>query len=155
MLSSNRPYWIPLLLFISATPAIAQQANFEPLTLANGFNKATAVVRGYTGGSYSLSSIANRDRNNHPCVGFGDPNPDHILVLQNDFPKLALQIDSGGNDTTLVVRGPDNNTIRCNLGSSETQDARIEDSNWKAGRYEIWVGSMQSGQRLNYQLSAQ
>lgn len=151
----NRRYWFPLLIILGAAPAIAQEANFGQLKLASGFDKITAVVSGYTSGSYSLSSIANTDRYRRPCVGYGAPNPDHILVLENDFPKLALQVDSGGKDTTLVIRGPDKNTIRCNFGTNDSQDARIEDSDWKAGRYEIWVGSMKSGQRLNYRLSAQ
>jgi hypothetical protein len=155
MLPLNRRSWIPLLILLSATPILAQGANFEQLTLARGFNKATSVVRGYTGGSYSLSSITNTDRSNQPCIGYGDPNPDHIMILENDFPKLALQVDSGGKDTTLVIRGPDKNMIRCSFATNDSQDARLEDTNWKAGRYEIWVGSMQSGQRLNYRLSAQ
>jgi hypothetical protein len=151
----TRRAWIPLLMLLSATPVIAQEANFGQLTLASGFDKTTAVVSGHTGGTYSLSSIANADRYSRPCIGYGDPNPDHILMLENDFPKLLLQIDSGGQDTTIVVRGPDKNTVRCNFGSNDSQDARLEDTDWKAGRYEIWVGSMQSGQRLNYRLSAQ
>jgi hypothetical protein len=153
MLALDRRYWISLLILSISTPAIAQEANFEPLTFGNSIRAAT--VRGYTSGSYSLSSLANSDRSNRPCVGFGAPTPDHIMVLENDFPKLALQVDSGGKDTTIVVRGPDKNTIRCNLGTDESPDAHLEDTNWKAGRYEIWVGSMQSGDRINYRLSAQ
>ncbi|NJK47747.1 hypothetical protein HC931_05815 [Candidatus Gracilibacteria bacterium] len=154
MLSLNRSCF-PLLILLGAVPVMAERANFETLTLASGFNKATAIVRGYTSGSYSLSSLANSDRDKRPCIGYGDPNPDHILILENDFPKLALQVNSGGKDTTLVIRGPDQNTIRCNFSASDTQDARIEDEDWKAGRYEVWVGSMAAGQRLNYRLSAQ
>jgi hypothetical protein len=153
MLAIARRYSISLLILSISTPAIAQEANFEPLTLGNSTQAAT--VKGYTSGSYSLSSLANSDRSNRPCIGFAAPTPDHIMVLENDRPKLALQVDSGGKDTTIVVRGPDKNTIRCNLGTDESRDARLEDSDWKAGRYEIWVGSMQSGDRINYRLSAQ
>lgn len=151
----NRLHWLTLMTALVATPAIAQVSNFNRLTLAVGFEKTAAVVTGHTGGAYSLASIANSDRANRPCIGYGDPNPDHIMVLENNFPKLKLQVDSGGKDTTLVIRGPNQNTIRCNFGTDDDKDAKIEDLNWQAGQYEIWVGSMNSGQRVNYRLSAQ
>jgi hypothetical protein len=155
MLPFTRRYWTFLLILLSATPAMSQGANFGQFSLTSGFDRTQVVAGGYTSGSYSLSSIANVDRYSRPCIGYGDPNPDHIMVLENDFPKLILQVDSGGQDTTLVVRGPDRNTIRCNFGTNDSPDARIEDTNWQAGRYEIWVGSIKSGQHLNYRLSAQ
>jgi len=42
-------------------------------------------LRGSTGGSYSLSAIANTDRHNNKCLGFATPTPDHIIVLQQNF----------------------------------------------------------------------
>lgn len=155
LLSLNRLHWFTLITTLITTPAIAQVGNFNPLTLALGFEKTAAVVTGHTGGSYSLASIANSDRANRPCIGYGDPNPDHIMVLENNFPKLKLQVDSGGKDTTLVIRGPNQNTIRCNFGTNDDKDAKIEDINWQAGQYQIWVGSMNSGKRIDYRLSAQ
>jgi hypothetical protein len=155
MLPFTRRYWIFLLILLSATPVLSQGANFGQFSLTSGFDRAKAVFGGYTSGSYSLSSIANVDRYSKPCIGYGAPNPDHIMVLENDFPQLILQVDSNGQDTTLVVRGPDRNTIRCNFGTNDNPDARIEDKNWQAGRYEIWVGSIKAGQHLNYRLSAQ
>ncbi|MGK7876750.1 MAG: hypothetical protein AB4426_26720 [Xenococcaceae cyanobacterium] len=155
ILQLNSRSLIALMVALSAAPAIAEVANFEPLTLALGFNREKAVVTGHTGGSYSLSSIANSDRHNKPCIGYGDPHPDHIMILENDFPRLKLQVDSGGEDTTLVVRRSNESTIRCDFGTTDNKDASIEDTNWKAGRYEIWVGSIEAGQRWNYRLSAQ
>lgn len=155
MLALNSRYWVPLIITLSSAPTLAQGANFDSLTLALGFDKSKAVVTGHTEGSYSLSSIANSDRTNQPCIGYGDPNPDHILVLESDFSKLKLKVDSRGKDTTLVIRGPNRNTIRCSFGTPDHPDAQIEDNNWQAGKYEIWVGSMEPGQRQNYSLSAQ
>lgn len=51
---------------IVAQPVIAQTANFGTLKLSAGFNPAQGVVEGYTGGSYSLSAISNRDREKKP-----------------------------------------------------------------------------------------
>lgn len=144
---------IALVATLSAIPMIAKAANFGNLTLTPGFDSSTAVVTGATGGAYSLSSIANRDRNDNPCIGFGDPTPDHIMTLEKDFPKLKLQVNSRGNDTTLVIQGS-NGTVRCGDDTGSNKDASITGTNWKAGNYEIWVGSFDAGQRWNYSLSA-
>lgn len=139
---------------ISATPVLSQRAaNFGTLTLSTGFQAKR--VAGTTGGSYSLSSIANRDRNKNPCIGFGDTNPDHIMVLKKDFPSLNVLVNTRGKDTTLVIRGPNPQTIRCGDDTGASKDASVKDSNWQAGTYEIWVGSLEAGQRLNYTLTVQ
>ena len=39
---------------IAALPVLAETANFGTLTLSRGFAAPTAVLRGSTGGSYSL-----------------------------------------------------------------------------------------------------
>jgi hypothetical protein len=137
---------------ISATPVLSQRAaNFGTLTLSPGFAPKAGRAIGSTGGSYSLSSIANRDRNKNPCIGFADATPDHIMVLQKDFPNLSVLVNSQGQDTTLVIQGPDDQTIRCGDDTGSSKDASVTDS-LKAGTYKIWVGSIESGQRLNYTL---
>jgi hypothetical protein len=108
-------------------------------------------VIGHTGGTYSLSSIANSDRNKKPCIGYGSETPDHIMTLQKDFPRLSVQVNSG-KDTTLVIRGPDNFTL-CGDDTGSSKDASVTASNWKAGEYRIWVGSIDSGKRWNYTLT--
>ena len=144
---------------LSAIPALANKANFDKLTLSPGFEASTGVVSGFTGGSTSLPAIvANRDRDNNPCLGFGDPNPDHVMELQRDFSRLRLEVNSRGHDTTLLIQGPDNksqdnNAIRCGDDTDSSRDASIEDTNWKAGTYKIWVGSMEAGFRRNYTLT--
>ena len=143
---------IATLLALSATPVFAQTANFGNLTLSPGFPPGSAQVAGHTGGSYSLPSIANSDRNKQPCIGFGSETPDHIIVLEKDFPKLAIQINSRGKDTTLLIRGP-NNSILCGDDTGSRKDASIESTNLKAGRYEVWVGSLEASQRWNYILT--
>lgn len=145
---------LAILTAISATPVWAQTANFGAVSLSPGFQPSDGVVEGYTGGSYSLSTIANRDRNNKPCIGFGDPTPDHVMTLQKDFSRLKLQVNSGGYDTTLLIQGPGDNTIRCGDDTGKNKDASVEDSNWKAGKYRIWVGAFDAGVKRDYTLSA-
>jgi len=138
------------LIALSAVSVRAQPANFGTLTLSS--ENRVGVLTGSTGGSTSLPAIvSNRDRNNNKCLGFADPKPDHVLVLQQPFSRLKLSINNGGNNTTIVVSGP-NNTIRCS-SDSDSKDANLEDTDWQAGTYRVWVGSIESGDRRNYRLT--
>lgn len=138
---------------LSAAPAVAQSANFGNLTL--GSENTSGIVTGSTGGSTSLPAIvSNRDRNGNKCLGFGDPKPDHVLVLQQPFSRLKLSVNSGGSDTTIVISGP-NNLVRCGDDSDSGKDASLEDADWEAGTYQIWVGSIESRARRNYRLTVQ
>ncbi|WP_421656616.1 hypothetical protein [Leptothermofonsia sp. ETS-13] len=80
------------------------------------------------------------------------PLPDHILVLQQFFPKLSLRVNSGGSDTTLVVQGPDG-VIRCGDDTGSKKDASITDTEWSAGSYKVWVGTSTPGVKRNYTLT--
>ncbi len=144
--------FIPMLIAACITLPVLAEANFEQLTLAPNFDRKTARVSGHTGGSFSLSSIARRDYRNQPCIGFGAPNPDHIMVLEEDFERLRILVRSGGNDTTLIIQGPNPSNIRCGDDTDSRKDASIEDLNWAAGTYRIWVGSFEPRQRWNYRL---
>ncbi|TVQ06381.1 MAG: hypothetical protein EA368_17090 [Leptolyngbya sp. DLM2.Bin27] len=131
--------------------AIAQPANLGSFTLSE--DSPSARVGGVTTGISALSSIAGRDRNGAICTGFADTTPDYVMVLQQDFTSLAFQVDSGGNDTSLLIQGPDDNTIRCGEDTNRRNpDARVQDQDWPAGTYLIWVGSHHQGQRYSYSL---
>ncbi len=133
--------------------ALAQDANFSSATLAPGFAAAQGVFRGRTGGQSSLPAIvANRDRMGNLCLGYAAAMPDHVLTLQGSFAQLNLQVNSGGNDTTLVIQGP-NHTVRCGDNSGRNRDASIQDTDWATGEYRIWVGTAESGGRFNYTLT--
>jgi hypothetical protein len=133
-------------------PTLAESANFEALNLSPGFSRADGIVRGFTGGAYSLPSIANRDREGKRCLGFGDTQPDHIMVLQKNFARLQLQVNTQGKDTTLVVKGP-NNTIFCGDDTGASKDASLAATNWPAGTYEVWVGTFDANNRWKYTLT--
>jgi len=140
---------------LSATVALSQTSNFGKVSLSPGFSQSSGQLTGQTGGSYSLSSIANLDQKGHACIGFADETPDHILVLEKGFPSLKVLVNTGGKDTTLVLRGPNNQTIRCGDDTGPSKDASITDSNWPAGEYQVWVGSFEPGQKWNYTLTVQ
>lgn len=144
--------FIAVVAILSATPVLAQTANFGGLRLSPGFSRESGVVAGNTGGSFSLPSLVNRDRNGTLCLGYGDEVPDHIMVLEADFPKLNIQVNSGGRDTTLVIQGPKNFAL-CGDDTGSNKDASVEALNLKAGEYRIWVGSIEPRQTWNYTLT--
>ena len=154
LIKFKNSYLLALLTAISVLPVAAQPANFGTLSLAPGFKPSQGTATGFTGGSYSLSTIANRDRNNNPCIGFGDTNPDHLLVLDKGFERLKVGVSSEGKDTTLVIKGPKDN-ISCGDDSGNNKDASIESSQWQAGTYQIWVGAIDAGAKYKYTLSVQ
>ena len=142
------------LMTATVAPAVAESANFGTLDLSPGFSRAAGTARGFTGGSYSLSSITNSDRNGKRCLGFGDTQPDHIIVLQKDFSQLQLKVNTQGKDTTLVVKGP-NNTFLCGDDTGANKDASITQNKWPAGTYEVWVGAFEPNARWKYTLTVQ
>jgi hypothetical protein len=148
---------LAILTTITATPVIAETAaNFATIQLVPGFNPGEGIVSGYTGGSYSLSAISNRDRNQKACIGYADQTPDHILVLEKDFSRLKILVNSNGTqDTTLLIQGPEETTIRCGDDTGKSKDASIDDLKWKSGSYRIWVGTFNRGVNSNYTLTIQ
>ncbi len=138
---------------ITPNPVTANTSFFGKISLSPSSESVKKTVTGYTGGSYSLSSVSKRDRQRNLCIGFADTKPDHILVLEKDFPKLNIKVDSDGYDTTLLIVGPDNKTVRCGDDTGKSKDASINDNDWKAGTYKVWVGSFKAGVRRNYKLS--
>lgn len=137
---------------LSATPALAETANFGSRSLAPGFSLEDGSVTGFTGGSYSFSALANRDEQGNSCLGYGDSQPDYILTLEQDFAALQLVVDSGGADTTLVIEGPEG--FWCGNDIDDfNPDAQIIGENVKAGSYSVWVGTMNAGDRQNYTLT--
>jgi hypothetical protein len=146
---------VAIIAAMTATPATAETSHFGTFNLSPGFEPTAGIVNGHTGGAYSLSEISRRDRDRNPCVGFADPQPDHILHLEADFERLNIQVNSGGYDTTLLIQGPDDNTIRCGDDTGSNKDASFVDENWKSGTYKIWVGTFHPGMRRNYTLTVE
>ncbi|MBE9006791.1 hypothetical protein IQ259_17390 [Fortiea sp. LEGE XX443] len=148
-------WFLAILAAITTTPVMAQTANFGRFSLLPGFEPAQGKFSGYTNGSYSLSAISNRDRNKQACIGFADPKPDYIMVLEKDFEQMRILIDTGNSDTTLLVKGPDDNMIRCGDDTGKSKDASVSDRNWKKGIYHIWVGTFNPNVKRKYTLTVQ
>ncbi len=131
------------------------QANFESTSLSAGFSAAAGTLRGRTGGQVSLPGVvANRDRAGNLCLGFGSTMPDHIVTLEEGFAQLTLRVNSNGNDTSLIVRGPSG--VHCGSNVSRTHlDQQVIGTDWEVGTYEVWVGSSRPGQQFGYTITIQ
>lgn len=143
---------IAMVIALTATPVLSQSANFGTLTLSPGFSSEEGAAIGTTGGSFSLPSLVNRDRQNNPCLGYAEETPDHIIDLEEDFNQLQIAVDSGGQDTTLLITGP-NGFALCGDDTGASQDASVEDSSWSAGEYKVWVATINPNQTWNYTLT--
>lgn len=144
--------WGGLAFVLSMTPVMAQSANFDGIQLS-AYPPSVTSVDGRTVGSYALSNIASNDANGNLCTGYADTNPDHILSLEGNFPSLTVTVDSG-QDTTLLIQGPDDNTVRCGQDISRRDlDAMVTGEDWGAGTYRIWVGAHGQGERFSYTLT--
>lgn len=145
-------YLLGLVIVLTAAKALAQGANFGQLILAQGFDSTKSVLTGQTGGAYSLSALANTDKRGTPCIGFATPNPDHVIILNDKFAHLKLEVISKNQDLSLLVRGPNKNKILCGFANNNQPTTMVEANNWNPGTYEIWVGSIEQGKRLNYRI---
>lgn len=135
-----------------ATSAVAQEASFGTLSVAS---MGRQTIEGQAGGTTSLpSAVAGQaqDRLNNACLGYGALTPNHILELTSGRDRLVLTVDSGGQDTTLIVKGPDGQVLCGDDISGRNLDAQIAANGWQPGTYEVWVGTFESGQRYNYTL---
>ncbi len=139
-----------LLTLLVAAPAVAQSAaNFGSATLGSS---ASRTLEGHTQGTTPLSTIARQGANGSHCVGYGTTEPDHIVVLSEPASGVALTVNSGGNDTTLLVRSAAG--VFC-ADDSSNADARLRGQAWEAGTYEVWVGSFDSAIRYDYRLTVE
>jgi hypothetical protein len=142
---------VAIALAVAPASATHELSHFGTLQVSD-----TPVERsGYTGGAQSFPGMfGQRDDAGNPCLGFGDPLPDYRLVVESDRPILSIAVESGGADTTLVVRGPESDPVlRCADDSPGSVDAVLSDRNWSAGTYEVWVGTITPSTQINYRLS--
>ena len=90
------------------------------------------------------------DANGESCVGYAEREPDHILSVSQPLPRITIEVESNGSDTTLMIEAPDE-TVYCGDDGNDS-DAVIEGLQWIAGEYKVWVGTFDAGQAHNYTL---
>lgn len=154
MLTNKYIRLLTLFVTLVATPVLAG----DSLILARNNSENTVVLTGRTSSRFSLSSlgtmstIPNSKGEKKPCIGYASPTPDQIIEIKNQLPQLKLQIEAKGSDTTIVIRGPQSDDIRCEFGTSNNPNAVFEGTDWKNGRYEVWIGTIDQGKPTDYSL---
>jgi hypothetical protein len=130
-----------LTLTLGASLAAAQgglnptgEPNFGTLSLSAGFEPDPFIVTMISGGDVDASSLNLGDS----CRGFMTAQPDFRLTWDGAASLLRFYF-AGEGDTTLVVSGPDGQTL-CN-DDGFGLDPLVEIQNPAAGDYNIWVGS--------------
>lgn len=120
--------------------AIAQDALtfiFETATLTPGFEQDSVTLHGISGGFTTADQLtAQAETPTGACLGYVDTDPDHILVLEEFFDYLKLQVQSP-EDTTMVVKGPGGTW--CNDDFTDQNPAIA--GQWLPGTYQVWIGS--------------
>lgn len=118
---------LSLLASLFVYPGLSQET-LKPI--APKFKPDPIVMEGMVEGTIPLGKVAPSEKK---CPGFGNPKPTYILPLKSDFAYLNLKVK--GEGLVLLVDGPDG--IFCRPDNGEISGM------WKAGNYQIWIGTKQ------------
>lgn len=135
--------------------AIAQtRANFGVVQLSASSRTEHPAIQGYTQGSVPLAAIAAHDAAGTRCVGFAETEPDHVLDVQQNIGQMLIQVNSGGQDTTLLIQD-EQGRVWCGDDTGRSLDATVRIDRMSVGEYRVWVGSFDAAQSYNYFLDMQ
>ena len=128
---------------VCASGAVAQdtsrRTNYGEVSLNSGFANDPRVVSLQAGGDISASRAGSN------CSGFITDARDYRVFYNAGSLPLIISVASGA-DTTLVVNAPDGTFLCDDDGGVNGANPSIRINNPQSGRYEIWVGTYQSGQ---------
>lgn len=128
------------------SPGLAQSR--KKITLDDRVDPDPLIVLGIGGGELEATDVVDTEGTTTGfCNGFVNRRPNHVLVLEEFFEFLKIEVDSS-TDTTIVVEGPGG--VWCNDDSDDANPA-IE-GQWQPGRYKIWIGSYQEDANYDYQI---
>jgi hypothetical protein len=139
-------------LFAMATAGVAVAQNYDAdpnygtVTLSGGFTPDPRVVNLRAGGNLPASNVSSS------CRGFITDAPDVRLVWSSGSLPLIISVNAS-SDTTLIVNGPDRSWYCDDDGGVNGLNPSITFNNPQSGRYEIWVGTYQSGSTQPAQLN--
>ena len=117
-------------------------------TLERQFTPNPLILEGMSGGKFKATEVAKTEETaTGYCDGYVNLQPNHILVLENFFKSLKIEVQSS-NDTTILVQGPGG--VWCNDDSYNVNP--VIEGEWQKGMYKIWIGSYQKNSTNNYQI---
>lgn len=99
----------------------------------------------------TLTETSGGDRQN---CGYHGEEPDYIINLQQDFTYLRFYVEGQGKPTLLMI-GPlntDNKARYCSQTDPVSGENAEHSGYWSAGKYEVYVGEVESGVQTSYEL---
>lgn len=126
-----------VIFFLAFARAVLGQEPLKPI--APKFKPDPIVVEGKIEGIVPLTEVS---KSKGQCEGFGSNQPNYVLPLKASFAYLNLKVK--GEGLVLLVEGPDG--IFCRSDNPELAGM------WKAGIYQIWIGTKQKS-KSKYRLS--
>ncbi|MBO6795537.1 hypothetical protein [Maricaulis sp.] len=123
-----------------------QPATAGSVSLNSGFTPDPHTAQITSGGTISASNVGGN------CRGWIANAPDYsVSYSAGNLFDLTIGVDSN-SDTTLVINDPNGNWY-CDDDGGEGLNPLISFSNPLSGRYDVWVGSYQSGEYASSTLS--
>jgi hypothetical protein len=115
-------------------------SNFGSTTLAAGFTPDPHSVDVISGGPIDTSYLGGE------CRGFATRASDYDVTYQAGQAQLLrfYFVADEAVDTTLIINAPDGSWA-CNDDATLTIDPQVDFESPTSGRYDIWVGSFDSG----------
>ncbi|MGE3251075.1 MAG: hypothetical protein AB7J28_04605 [Hyphomonadaceae bacterium] len=121
-----------------------QPAAAAEVTLGPGFHPDPNIVQTQAGGDRDAGELG------PGCVGTMPSAPNAVLNYAGGTAPLHISAISR-EDSTIAVRAPDG-TMHCDDDSAGDLNPVVTFETPAAGRYTVWVGTFQSGQRAEAQL---
>ena len=120
----------------------------QQVALQHRFTPNPLILEGISGGELEASEVVKtKETSTGYCYGYVNAQPNHILVLENFFDFLKIEVESN-HDTTIVIEGPGG--VWCNDDSYTTNP--VIEGEWQEGSYKIWIGSYQENSSNSYQI---
>jgi hypothetical protein len=131
---------------VIAAPSFAQST----ISLRRNFRPDPVSVKGNGGGNVSLASIAGIAGN---CRGFTNAEPNHKVILTENFPLLDLLVytNNVNDDPTMLIKSSNGIVICADDESGGRYPQAYE--RLPKGTYQVWIGSKTINQSFPYTLS--
>lgn len=125
-----------------------QDANFGVYRMSMGFQPDPARMNVTSGGTVDVRQALGTQE----CPGWVTERPDVIVSFDRmqGFLRFAFEAARAGEDTTLVIHGPDGRWY-CN-DDTVGRNPVVDFGDASQGQYDVWVGSYQSGAYVEGQL---
>ena len=137
-----RPPFIAAASLVLAASVAATAAAQEPIALSTGFTPDPVRVEGTAGGERPLNTMA------AGCRGYVGDAPAAVFELESPFGFLRFFAVSP-RDVTMAVRGPEG---RWQCSGEPLGGAPREQGAFTPGRYEVWIGSAETGVEVPFEL---